>query len=308
MQKAPFFHQFAALLTAGLPLGRSLAMAAQERGAQTFLQQASRRVEQGESLTQALQGRRSPFTPWELSLLHLGETSGALVAVSQQLAHQAEVHQRRARLYGASLVAVGMVAVLLGLGLAVLLVGAEPVLAPQVLWGVIALLIAALILKGQVQWSGDLGQWEQALMRHVPGFKGLGESRSQTHLAELSLPLRCGLPMDRALELVRPRVRDPLLAKALGSAAAQVRRGKPLSQCLMGRVPPITLQMIRTGEETGTLDTMLEQLGEYYEGELERQLRQLEGILRPLSLVAMGLLVLLLGLQMVAQGVPALDR
>ncbi|HEY9879740.1 MAG TPA: type II secretion system F family protein [Leptolyngbyaceae cyanobacterium] len=303
MNKAQFFHQFAALINAGLPVAQSFETAGQRTSAkasQPFFQQAGRQLAAGTALATVLQAHQSPFTGWEASLLQLGEASGALADISQRLAHQTEVYQRRARLYGSVLTSVIIIALVLLLGLGVLL-GANPLQPSPRLLVLLGLLGAALIFKDQLQLSGDLGNWEHSLLRYVPGLKGILEARSQTHLAELALPIHCGLAMDQALDLVRPRVPDPLLAKALVTTAAQVRQGGTLSQGLTGKVPSPTLQMIRTGEETGTLDTMLEKLGEYYEGELERQLRQLEGILRPLSLLAMGAVVLMVGLQLLAK-------
>lgn len=278
-------------------------MAGQETSAkanQTFFQQAGRQLAEGKALATVLQARQSLFTPWEVSLLELGEASGALAIVSQRLAQQTEVYQRRARLYGSILASVAVIALVLLLSLGLLL-GANPLQPSPRLWFILGLFGIPLIFKDQLHLSGDLGNWEHSLLRYVPGLKGVLESRSQTHLAELALPISCGLPMDQAIDLVRPRIPDPRLAKALTAAAAQVRRGQPLSQALNSKVPPPALQLIRTGEETGTLDTMLEKLGEYYEGELERQLRQLEGILRPLSMLAMGAVILMAGLQLVAK-------
>jgi type IV pilus assembly protein PilC len=60
------------------------------------------------------------------------------------------------------------------------------------------------------------------------------------------------------------------------------------------------MQMIRTGEETGNLDAAFHNLAEYYEGELERAIRQLEGVMRPLSILAMGGLVALLCIRAIA--------
>lgn len=290
MDKVSFFHQFAALLAAGLPVSRSLAMAAQSGTAAAFCQQRSQQVAAGSSLAEALRGRGTPFSPWELSLLHLGETSGALAEVSQQLASHAAASKRRARLLRSMTRSLGLAAAVAAGGLGWLLGGHW--------WG----LALAAVAAGAVGLGPTLGLTGFA---HLPGFRGIWEARSQIHLAELALPLRCGLSMDRAIELVVPRLPDPKLAGALQQAAAQVRRGRPLSQSLKGKVPSTTLQMIRTGEETGTLDTLLEKLGEYYEGELERQIHQLEGRLRPLGLLAMGAVVLVLGLRLLGQLLPS---
>jgi type II secretory pathway component PulF len=302
MKKDRFFHQFAALLQAGFPVARSLTMAGQGSSAAAVLTQMGQQLEAGQTLAATLRCRQSPFTPWEIALLHLGETSGALVEVGSRLADQAVVQRRRARLYGSVMASLGIGTLVLLLAFAVL-VGAGWILRPAVLLPLAGLLALVLIGKDFL-WLEGLGGLEFSLLGSLPGFRGVREARSQTHLAELALPLRCGLPMDRALELVRPRLQDPLLAAAIGAAAQQVRRGRSLSQSLQGKVPPTTLQMIRTGEETGTLDTLLDKLGEYYEGELERQLRSMEGILRPLILLALGAVVLMLGLQTLGRLLP----
>ncbi|MBD0336828.1 MAG: type II secretion system F family protein [Cyanobacteria bacterium Co-bin13] len=299
MNKARFFHQFAALLKAGFPTGKSLAMAGQATSAEIFLAQSSQRVEAGEPVAATLRGRQSPFTPWEIALLQIGEASGTLAEVSLRLAQQTEVHQRRAKLYGSVTVALGMGVMALLLGLAALL-GIDWILHPAFLLPLAGVLALGLIGKDFVQ----LEALEYSQLWYMPGFKGVSEARSQIYLAELALPLHCGLPMDQALELLRPRLPDPLLAAAIGTAAQQVRQGRSLSQSLQRKVPPTTLQMIRTGEETGTLDTLLDKLGKYYEGELEQRLKRIEGILRPLSLVSMGAILLMLGLQTLGGLVP----
>jgi type II secretory pathway component PulF len=83
----------------------------------------------------------------------------------------------------------------------------------------------------------------------------------------------------------------------LASAARQIRVGQPLSQSLQGKLPPVAIQIIRTGEETGNLDTALQNIAEYYERELELRLRLLESSLRPLGILALGGLVAAVGIR-----------
>jgi type II secretory pathway component PulF len=139
------------------------------------------------------------------------------------------------------------------------------------------------------------------LLRHLPGLRGLVVARSQLHLAELALPLSCGLPLSQSLALVQPRIPDPGLAAAVGRAAQLARQGQPLGQSLQGQVPPLTLQLIRTGEASGTLDTLLNQIGEYYAAELVRQQRQLALGLRLGALLVAGASLLGLAVRLLAE-------
>lgn len=139
------------------------------------------------------------------------------------------------------------------------------------------------------------------LLRYLPGLRGLVAARSQLRLAELALPLGCGLPLSQSLALVQPRIPDPGLAAAVGRAAQLARRGQPLSQSLQGQVPPMTLQLIRTGEASGTLESMLNQVGEYYAIQLARQQQQLTLGLRLGVLLVAGGSLLVLAIRLLAQ-------
>lgn len=300
MQKAAFFRQLAALLEAGMTPATSLAMAAPKMLPRPVAQSAIAACHAGKSLATALHQPRSPFSRLELSLLRLGEESGTLVTVCQQLATQAEVQRQRSRLYGSILLSVAATGLVLLLVLLALLLGQDRVLGQPLVWGLGLLLAIALVAQGLLPVRGELGPGVAKLLRQVPGLRGMIQAQGLTQFSALALPLSCGLAVDRSLELVRPHITDPLLAEAVQRAIPQVRRGRSLSQALAGQIPPPALQMLRTGEETGTLDTLLRHLGDYAEEDLKHQLQRLEAMLRPLSLLAMGLLVLMIGLQVFA--------
>jgi type II secretory pathway component PulF len=121
------------------------------------------------------------------------------------------------------------------------------------------------------------------------------------NFTELSLPLSCGVPIVTALDLVRglcassPDLGSQEMAANLARARQQVKKGATLSETLQGKLPPVAMQALVTGEETGLLDEALEKLAEYYQRELTESLGQLKGLLVPISIVAMGGVVGLLG-------------
>lgn len=296
-ETARFFHQFSALLNAGLPVQRSLELAGKEGSAalQRALQQASAKVDQGQDLATAMTLNPPVWSAWTLALIRTAEYSGSLAPTCHKLAIAAEQQQRRVRLYRSVALASGATVGSLLLLLVVLLQGSRNFWLQPGFWITAGLLLASAYLAGTRSLTPSLYRF----LAQLPVLKPLLEAQSMLYFSELELPLSCGVPMLSALELIRDRIPNPELAKNLAIASQQVARGQTLSRSLQGKIPAIALQMIRTGEETGNLDEMLQKLAAYYEGELELKLRQLQGVLRPLSLLAGGAFVLVLGMQMV---------
>ena len=85
------------------------------------------------------------------------------------------------------------------------------------------------------------------------------------------------------------------MAANLAYARNRVKKGATLRESLQGKLPAVAMGAIATGEETGRLDEALEKLAEYYQRELVESIGQLKGILVPVSIVAMGGVVGLLG-------------
>ena len=76
-------------------------------------------------------------------------------------------------------------------------------------------------------------------------------------------------------------------------ARARVREGDPIGEPLekSGLFPPMVIQMISIGEETGSLDAMLNKVADFYESEVETQLQSLAAALEPLMIVVLGVVV-----------------
>lgn len=295
-QKASFFHQLGALLKAGVPLQQSLSLVgkATPLGFQRQLQQVSQAIAQGENFATALT-QQHLFDPWTLSLMQTAEYSGAFAWVCERIAIATERQQQQSRRYRSvalSLLAMGLstvavITIVLGRGLAALLTPIFGLLCLGLVGG-----FAAVVLQ-----PSALVAVTYAVGRPLPIARKLLEAQSMLYLAELELPLSCGVPILAALDLIRARIPDAQLATTLAQASRQIRAGQSLTQSLQGKLPPLALQMIRTGEETGALEMLLQKLGVYYEGELERILGQLQGALKPLSIVAIGGVVLVSAIQ-----------
>ena len=109
----------------------------------------------------------------------------------------------------------------------------------------------------------------------------------------LSTLLSSGVPLLQGLEVVEAVVENRVIRQAVREVRAGVREGQGLAAPLgrTGAFPPLALQMIGVGEETGRLDDMLEQVAEYFERETQRQIKRLTSLVEPVLLLTMGLII-----------------
>jgi type IV pilus assembly protein PilC len=109
----------------------------------------------------------------------------------------------------------------------------------------------------------------------------------------LAAMVGAGVPLPEALRVATESLRNVVFVRALSSVGESMLRGEGLAQPLTatGLFPVTATQMIRVGEETGSLDTQLEVTAEYYEGELTYKIDKLTSLFEPIVLVVMGLVV-----------------
>lgn len=289
--KAQFFYQLAALLN-GMSVQQSLILAGKDCNPvfQRYLHQVSVAVSSGQDLASAMALNSSYFDGWTISLLRLAEYSGSLPQTCRQLAIAFEAQVRRERLYrSVRRLAITTVWAVLILVAAIFNRTPTGLVKPE-FW-LRSLAIALLLLGISYLASSYSTERSQQLAMKLPVVGKLIQARSMIYLGKLALPLSCGVTLLTALELVREYIPDRVLRANLASATRKIRAGQTLSHSLQGKLPPIAMEIIRTGEETGHLDTALQNLVEFYEGDLERRLNWLQLSLRPLSFLAIAGLV-----------------
>lgn len=109
----------------------------------------------------------------------------------------------------------------------------------------------------------------------------------------LATVLSAGTPLVKALPIVQGAVTNRFVAAGLAAATERVREGGALAAALAGNkvLPMLALEMIAVGEETGALETMLRDIAELYEGDLDQRLNQLTTWIEPMLLLVMGVIV-----------------
>ncbi|MBE9129906.1 MULTISPECIES: type II secretion system F family protein [unclassified Coleofasciculus] len=297
-QKAQFFFQFAALLDAGMTLEQSLTLTGKNLhpAFKQYLHYASTAVGTGQDLASVLALERRYFDLWTIALIRLAEYSGCLSQTCQMLASDAEAQGKRERLIESVKRSV-IIAIwgLLVLTAAIFNPNATGIVKPEFWLRGLAIALLLWVMSFFVsRFSSPV--WQQ-LIGKLPVLGKLIQARSLLYFAKLRLPLSCGISLLSALELLREHIPDSVMKSKLAFAARRTRIGQPLSHSLQGQLPPVAMQIISTGEQTGNLDTALQNLAQYYEGELERGLQLLQASLQPLSLLTIGSLIAVVGIR-----------
>jgi MSHA biogenesis protein MshG len=114
----------------------------------------------------------------------------------------------------------------------------------------------------------------------------------------LAISLAAGLPMIQALTLMARSAGNEYLAEKLLRLRDAVERGESLSRAAAatGMFPPLVLQMVAVGEETGELTPLLEEVSGFYNREVDFRLKNLSAMIEPILMAFVGGLVLILAL------------
>lgn len=133
-------------------------------------------------------------------------------------------------------------------------------------------------------------QWDWCKLK-MPIFGGLNHKIAVARFSRtLGTLMSSGVPILQALETVAGAIDNDILSAAVLDARTAIREGERIGDPLerSGMFPPMVVQMISIGEETGALDQMLEKIAEFYESEVEAQLEGLAAALEPLMIVFLG--------------------
>ena len=167
-------------------------------------------------------------------------------------------------------------------------------------WYVIAFLTATVIAVFKIYTSTESGRlnWDRLALK-VPVFGPIIKKAILSRFARLLGALyKSGLPILQSLDIVSRAVDNKLISNEILSIETEVRAGKPLSELMASsrHFPPMVVQMVSIGEETGNLDEMLEKTAQYYDQEVDSAIRNLTTALEPILLSFLFGMVLFLAL------------
>jgi type IV pilus assembly protein PilC len=309
-----FNQQFVALIRAGLPILKSLDLL-KDRIANPLLRQHIRdvrdRVFSGELLSEALRVQGVFPTVYTASVF-AGERSGNLVEViTRYIQYQKTILTVRKRfvnslIYPAFLIVIAVVMI------AVILTYVIPKFGelyadlntplPVTTRFLIAtsgavrnhlILIGPLLIGGLIllkMWVGSRSgqQWLDELKLTAPVVGNLWTMFSMAQLSRtLATLLQGGIPLVAALEVARDASGNRVIGESIRGAIVQVREGRPLSDSLerTGHFPDLALEMIRVGEQTGSLPDMLNHVSDFYDEDVNIKSTALLSWVEPMILM-----------------------
>ncbi|ROR94144.1 protein transport protein HofC [Raoultella terrigena] len=324
-------HQLATLLQAGLPLAEGLELLAQQQtGAQwqALLRTLAQDLAQGISLSSALERWPQAFPPLYLAMIRTGELTGKLdlccfhLARQQQEQLQLSEKVKKALRYPlivlllALLVVMGMLTFVLPEFAAIYQTFNTPLpLLTKVVisageglssrWPLLLLMAILPFLLNRL--AHRRRSWllrRQKLLHALPVVgKLIGGQRLSQIFTVLTLTQSAGISFMQGLESVEETLSCPLWRQRIHQVNTQIARGTAIWQALANSegFTPLCLQLIRTGEASGSLDIMLENLARHHSERTHRQAEGLATLLEPMLLLITGTVV---GILVVAMYLP----
>ena len=323
--KVLFSRQLSTLINAGLPLVQSLrnvASQTQNKNLKSVISQVISDVEGGSALSASLGRHPKAFNKVFISMVAAGEASGTLDKALERLANQQEkdaeiLSKVRGALIYPAVVLVVMFAVIGFMIIKVLpqvevlyndLPGAKLPLVTVILLAISHAIITYwwAVLLGVVIGGFTLARWVQTtagravmdrLKMHAwpigPLFMKLYMARFARTGATL---VSSGVPLLQMLQITGDAISNVHVEHALVKASEKVKGGKALSEAIDGdpNFLPLVANMLRIGEQSGALESMLEKIADYYEKEVDTQIRNVSSIIEPVLMVILGIVAFII--------------
>jgi MSHA biogenesis protein MshG len=321
-----FCRQLYSLLKAGVPILRALAglqESSSNKAMKALFQDVRESLDAGREFSSSLARHPKVFTPFFLSMVRVGEMTGRLEEVFLRLFHHLEFErfmreQVRSALRYPSFVVVAMAVATVIVNIFVIPAfssvfaqfGADLPLMTRFLvgfsnfmvnyWKVMLLAVVGAIFAFRYWVGTSRGryQWDALRMRIPIAGKVVRKATLARFCRSFALAIRSGVPIAQALTTVAQTVDNDYIAEKVERMRDGVERGESVLRTAIGtRVfTPVVLQMIAVGEESGSLEEMMQEVADMYQREVEYELKSLSQQLEPILIVFLGILVLVLAL------------
>jgi type IV pilus assembly protein PilC len=318
---AVFSRQFATMINSGLSLLRALSILTEQtenKELARILGEVRNDIETGSSLSVGMAKHPDVFPPLMVNMCRAGEVGGFLDMVLLQIAENYEAEVKLKGKVKAAMtypVVVFVIAVLAVIGMLLFIVpvfvglfadfdsqlpaptrflvflsGLMKFMAPLGLIGFIAFMITWPKVKRKEQVRNVL----DPLKLKLPVFGLLFQKIALARFARnLGTMMKSGVPILQSLDIVASTTGNVVLERAIRDVQESVRSGEALAQPLTNHpvFPPMVVQMMAVGEDTGALDTMLHKISEFYDQEVEATTEALTALIEPIMIVVIGAII-----------------
>jgi len=314
-------RQFATMINSGLSLLRALNILAEQTDNSRFrevLSAVRSDVEKGQSLSQALAKHPKVFSRLYVAMIKAGETGGVLdktlLRMAETMEKEVALRHKIKSAMTYPVVVFGMVIIIVTAMLLFVVpmfknlyksLGGTLPLPTRVLiffsdlikhfWFIWFFAIGGAIFafRRWIQTDAGRAKWD-AIKLKLPVFGVLVHKTALSRYSRtLAALFRSGVPILQGLDIVKETVNNAVMAEAVSVVQSSVKEGasiaKPLEQHAV--FPPMVVQMMMVGEETGALDTMLEKIADFYDQEVDATVEALTSLIEPLLIAVMGVAV-----------------
>lgn len=321
-----FCRQMYALVRSGVPILRAINGMAESTNAPKLKQalaEIATQLEGGYELSSALNRHPKIFSPLFISLVHVGENTGNLDDAFAKLASYFEREQETRKRIKTALRYPSFVLIALAIAIVILNIWVIPTFADmfsklgaELPWATKALitssnffldywpymLVVSIGIYFGVRYYVRTPKGQHAWDRLKTKLPVVGSVIERSILARFShsfaIVLKAGVPMTTGLTLVSDAVDNSYMKKKILSMRSAIESGDSLLRSAVASTmfTPLVLQMIAVGEETGRVDELLEEVGDYYEREVDYELSTLTARIEPILIAIVAGMVLILAL------------
>jgi len=323
---ALFSRQMYTLLKAGVPIMRALGglqESAINPTLRSIIGELRSSLDAGRELSTAMQRHPEVFSPFFVSVVRVGETTGQLEESFQllfgYLEFERDVRDRiKTALRYPAIVVVAISTAIAIVNFAVIPAFAKIFEASKVplplltrilvgtsdffvnFWPIIVLGLVGAVVGFMSYTRTESGRynWDRVKLRLPIAGSIILKATLARFSRAFAISSRAGVPIVQALGVVAEVVDNSFLAKRIHAMRQGVERGDAILRTAVsaGVFTPVVLQMIAVGEETGELDDLLGEVAEMYEREVDYEIKNLSASIEPIITIALGILVLILAL------------
>ncbi len=321
-EKLFFVQHLGIMLKAGISLSVALKTLGKQTGNKRFagiINDISGNVEKGVSFTESLRPHEKIFGQLFVSMIESGEISGKLEEVLKRLYIQFKKnHELVSKVKGALTYPTVILFAMSGIGVFMMIAvvpkitvmfkdfNAELPLATKLLikfsdslvaYGLFYLigLVAFIIILFQLGKTGKGKYFFHGLLLKLPIFSPIIKKINLARFSRtISSLLKTDIMIIKSFQITANVLGNVYYRDALNEMSSKIKKGGTINEVIAHYpklFPPVVAQMISVGEETGELDYILEELAEFYEGEIDQTMNNLPAIIEPLLILLLGLVV-----------------
>lgn len=318
-EKMFFTRNLKVMIAAGLPLPRALKILADQSKSKKFrrvLSEVREEVVKGTSFSQSLSRYPDIFSELFQNMIKVGEEAGTMEEVLATLTQQMErENELKSKIKGAMIYPSVIISAMVGIGILMLIMVVPRLaetfaelhielpfttkivisigifMATKWYFGILIIIVFIGLLRTILRTKVGKRVANYLILK-IPIISTLIKKTNSAHTTRtLSSLIVAGVPIVRSLEIVSGALGNVYFREAMQNAAERVRKGERLSEVLKPHknlYPPVVLQMIEVGEETGETSAVLAKLADFFEEEVANAAKNLSSIIEPVLMLLIG--------------------